>query len=206
MQYRLAVAQSEYRDLASEFVLRSAPGCPAFPVRLAEDLFLRCTAHAAAPGPLTLWDPCCGSGYLATVIGLFNRAGLDRILCSDVSPDAVTLASRNLALLTAAGLADRECELLGLAAEFGKQDYAERAAAARRPPRSSRRPAAICRAAPCGPTSSTRLRWPHCPPQTSSSPMFPTRTRPNGKGRPPLRGTRCGPFWGRRARCFPGMR
>jgi 23S rRNA (guanine2535-N1)-methyltransferase len=132
MQYRLAVARSEYRDLASGFVLRSAPGFPAFPARLAEELFLRCAAHATASGPLTLWDPCCGSGYLATVIGLSNRATLDRILCSDVSPDAVTLASRNLALLTAAGLEGRERELLGRASEFGKQEYAERAAAARR--------------------------------------------------------------------------
>ena len=132
MPYRLATTRSDYSDLASGFVLRSAPHYPAFPVRLAQELFLRCAAHVGVQGPLTLWDPCCGSGYLAVVTGLLNRPRLGRLMCSDVSPDAVALAARNLALLTAAGLAERERELLGRAAQHGKEDYAERAAAARR--------------------------------------------------------------------------
>lgn len=206
MQYRLAVARSEYRDLASGFVLRSAPGFPAFPARLAEELFLRCEAHATASGPLTLWDPCCGSGYLATVIGLSNRARLDRILCSDASPDAVTLASRNLALLTAAGMEGRERELLGRASEFGKQEYAERAAAARRlsavlQASGGDLPGTAVRADVFDPAALAAL-----PPATWSSPMFPTGIRPSGRGRPPLGGTPCGGCWGRCARCFPGTR
>jgi 23S rRNA (guanine2535-N1)-methyltransferase len=71
----------------------------AFPVRLAQELFLRCVSYLPASEPLTLWDPCCGSGYLAVVTSLLDRPGLGRLVCSDVSPDAVALAFRNLALL-----------------------------------------------------------------------------------------------------------
>jgi len=40
MSYRMVPVRADHRDLASGFVLRSAPGHPAFPVRLAEELFL----------------------------------------------------------------------------------------------------------------------------------------------------------------------
>jgi 23S rRNA (guanine2535-N1)-methyltransferase len=89
MPYRLADAPQDYSDLASGFVLRSAPGFPAFPMRLAQELFLRCASYLPASEPLTLWDPCCGSGYLTVVTSLLNRPRLGRLVCSDVSPDAV---------------------------------------------------------------------------------------------------------------------
>jgi len=130
MAYRMTTA-ADHSDLAGGFVLRSAPGHPAFPVRLAEELFLRAAAHLP-DRPLTLWDPCCGSGHLATVLGLLHRPRLARVICSDANPDAVALAERNLALLTAAGLAEREAELRSRAAEFGKPGYATAADAAHR--------------------------------------------------------------------------
>jgi 23S rRNA G2445 N2-methylase RlmL len=132
MPYRLADATQDYSDLASGFVLRSAPGFPAFPVRLAQELFSRCVSHLPASGPLTFWDPCCGSGYLAVVTSLLNRPRLGGLVCSDVSPDAVALASRNLALLTDAGLGERERELAESATRFGKEEFTDRAAAAQR--------------------------------------------------------------------------
>lgn len=132
MSYRLADAAQDHSDLASGFVLRSAPGFPAFPVRLAQELFLRCATYLPVSEPLTLWDPCCGSGYLAAVTGLLNRPRLGRLVCSDVSPDAVELASRNLALLTDAGLEERARELEDSAVRFEKPEFGSRAAAARR--------------------------------------------------------------------------
>jgi len=89
VRYRYATGPADYRDLASGFVLRSAPGQPAFPVRLAQELFLRSAAHLPAGSRLSLWDPCCGSGYLATVLGLLCRPRLDRVTCSDISAEAV---------------------------------------------------------------------------------------------------------------------
>jgi hypothetical protein len=131
MAYRFATERTDHSDLASGAVLRSAPGRPGFPVRLASELFQRAAAHAPAR-PLRLWDPMCGTGHLAVAVGLLHRERLAHVRATDTDPDAVGLAARNLALLTAAGLADRERELRALAAENGRADTAERAAAARR--------------------------------------------------------------------------
>jgi hypothetical protein len=131
VSYRFAVAHDR-RDLASGFVLRSAPGHPAFPVRLAQELFLRSVAELPGGRPLTLWDPCCGSGYLASVLGILYRPSLAEVVCSDVSAAEVALALGNLALLTNRGLAEREQELRARAAAYGKPGYVEAADAARR--------------------------------------------------------------------------
>ncbi|MBB6174762.1 hypothetical protein HNR23_004822 [Nocardiopsis mwathae] len=131
MSYRYATERADRSDLATGQVLRSAPGHPGFPVRLADELFQRAAAHLG-PGPLGLWDPCCGSGYLATVLGLLHRDRLGHVLATDVDPDALGIAARNLALLTADGLAARERELRAGAVEFAKPSFLERADAARR--------------------------------------------------------------------------
>jgi 23S rRNA (guanine2535-N1)-methyltransferase len=126
MAYRIATERADYRDLASGSVLRSAPGHPAFPVRLAQELFLRAVTHLPE-GPLTLWDPCCGSGYLATVLGLLHRPRLQRVIATDIAPEAVSLASSNFALLTSARLAARADELRARQSAFGKPSYGEAA-------------------------------------------------------------------------------
>jgi hypothetical protein len=132
VQYQYATAKGDYRDLASGFVLRSAPGQPAFPVRLAQELFQRSAAHLPTGSQLSLWDPCCGSGYLAAVLGLLYRRRLARVICSDISAEAVALAAGNLALLSGAGLAERERELRERAVRYGKPSYLEAAQAALR--------------------------------------------------------------------------
>ena len=132
MPYRLAAERRNYSDLASGFVLRSAPGLPAFPVRLAAELFLRGAAYLPDMPKLSLWDPCCGSGYLVSVLGFLHRPRLADVICSDISAEETAIAARNLALLTQAGLAERERELRQLATTYGKPGYTEAADAARR--------------------------------------------------------------------------
>ncbi|WP_312847199.1 hypothetical protein [Microbispora sp. KK1-11] len=88
-------------------MLHSAPGFPAFPVRLASEMVQR-AMELRGGGRATVWDPCCGSGYLLTVIGLLHRRRISAVLASDVDPAAVGLAERNLALLTASR-ADGTC-------------------------------------------------------------------------------------------------
>ncbi|TDQ53070.1 rRNA methyltransferase [Actinorugispora endophytica] len=122
MGYRYATDREDHTDLASGQVLRSAPGYPGFPVRLGSELAQRAMARLPSR-PLVLWDPCCGSGYLATVVGLLHRDRLARVLASDVDAEAVRLAGRNLRLLTAEGLAERAAEARGRAAGFGKPSY-----------------------------------------------------------------------------------
>lgn len=130
MVYRYATEQKDHSALASGNVLRSAPGFPGFPVRLASELFQRSLAHTRT-GSVSLWDPCCGSGYLVTVLGLLHRDRLTRVRASDVDAEAVALAARNLELLTADGLAEREEELRRAARDFGRVEFVERAETAR---------------------------------------------------------------------------
>jgi 23S rRNA (guanine2535-N1)-methyltransferase len=132
--YRYEVERRDYADFAGGAVLHSAPGFPAFPVRLASEALQRALAllGPAAARPLTLWDPCAGSGYLLTVLGLLHRRRLGRVVASDVDEGALQLAAKNLSLLTADGLAARAAELERLGERFGKPGYAASAGAARR--------------------------------------------------------------------------
>ncbi|WP_159944875.1 MULTISPECIES: rRNA methyltransferase [unclassified Nocardiopsis] len=130
MGYRYAVERADRADLASGHVLRSAPGFPGFPVRLASELFQRAMVHTGRE-TVRLWDPCCGSGYLATVLGHLHRDRLTHVRATDVDADSVALAARNLRLLTAEGLAEREEELRRSARDFGRVSFVERAEAAR---------------------------------------------------------------------------
>ncbi|MFC4032395.1 rRNA methyltransferase [Streptomyces polygonati] len=132
MPYRFAKERTDGSDFASGFVLQSAPGYPAFPARLAVEIFQRARSHIEGDRPLTLWDPCCGSGHLATVLGWLERPALSRVICSDVDPESVGLARKNLALLTPEGLAARERERLEQSERFAKPAYREAARAARR--------------------------------------------------------------------------
>jgi 23S rRNA (guanine2535-N1)-methyltransferase len=131
VQYRSAPS-GDRSDLASGSVLHSAPGYPALPVRLGQELFMRAAAHVPAGTACALWDPCCGSGYLATALALLNRDRLRQVTCSDISAPAVELAGRNLTLLTHAGLAERAAELRSRAERFGKPALLDSAAAADR--------------------------------------------------------------------------
>ncbi|WP_219419967.1 rRNA methyltransferase [Pseudonocardia nigra] len=131
MQYRHA-PDEDFSDLASGAVLRSAPGQPAFPVRLGLELLGRALEHVPGTGPVTVWDPCCGAGQLLTSVALLRRSRLGAVVGSDAEPAALALAERNLALLTADGLAQRECELRGLADAHGKASHERASAAAHR--------------------------------------------------------------------------
>lgn len=130
LSYRYAVERTDQSALASGQVLRSAPGFPGFPVRLASELFQRAMVHTGGES-VRLWDPCCGSGYLVAVLGFLHRDRLTHVRATDVDADAVALAARNLRLLTAEGLVEREEELRRSARDFGRVVFVERAEAAR---------------------------------------------------------------------------
>lgn len=129
MQYRHAPA-AHHADL--DAVLASAPGRPSLPVRLTLELFGRCRAHLGDPGPVVVWDPCCGTGALLTTLGLLRRPEVAGLLGSDADPEPLRLAGRNLALLDPGGLHARAAELDGLARRYGKPGHRDAAAAARR--------------------------------------------------------------------------
>jgi hypothetical protein len=135
MPYRYALDRPDYSDLASGKVLLAAPGHPAFPVRLASEIFQRCMAIRKAnglTGRVTLYDPCCGAAYHLAVLGLLHRSAIRAIIASDIDPDVIPLAGKNLGLLSASGLERRRNDLEAMRREFGKPSHAEALAAAGR--------------------------------------------------------------------------
>jgi SAM-dependent methyltransferase len=126
MKYRFALCNENHEEFAGGRVLYGGPGSSAFPVRLASETFQRCgsrLAHQGAPPPYTLYDPCCGEGYLLAVVGFLHGAHLARIIASDIDPEAVERTRRNLSLLTATGLDRRLHEIRRLIDAYHKPSH-----------------------------------------------------------------------------------
>lgn len=125
MQYKYTKESQDYSDFASGRVLYSLPGHPAFPVRLASEIFQRCMAYRNDPDPCRLYDPCCGAAYHLTVLGYLHGEHIQEIIASDVDEKAVALAEQNLGLLTPAGLGRRADQISELLRQYGKESHAE---------------------------------------------------------------------------------
>lgn len=129
MQYKYVTEQADYSDLSSGRVLYSLPGHPAFPVRLAREIFQRCIAQREAiyhiSTPCTLYDPCCGAAYHLSILGVLHREHIRAIIASDIDEKAVALARRNLALLGMKGLERRIRELSEMYEQYRKESHRE---------------------------------------------------------------------------------
>ncbi len=123
MQYRYVTEKENYEDFAAGRVLVSQGGMTSFPVRLASELFQRCAGYFPAEQRLRVYDPCCGGGYLLTVLGFLHGARIQALHGSDINPDIVRRASDNLRLLTAAGLDMRRDALRALADTYNKSSH-----------------------------------------------------------------------------------
>lgn len=127
MQYRFTAERENYEVYASGSVLVAAPGHPSFPVRLANEIFRRGMAYRArwgAENRCVLYDPCCGGAYHLTTLAYFNWQQIELIYASDIDPDALSIARRNLALLEPSGLDRRTDEIAAMAAAYGKESHA----------------------------------------------------------------------------------
>lgn len=135
MIYKFATEKENYEDLASGRVLYNAPGATAFPVRLASELFQRARELAVrqtGKTALTVYDPCCGSGYLLTVLGILHGGHVERLVGSDVDGRMLEIARKNLSLLEPAGMDRRLAELQALYEQYGKASHAGALESARR--------------------------------------------------------------------------
>ena len=116
----------DYSAYASGQVFYSRPGFPAFPVRVASDIFSKSVSLLKEQGldsPYVLYDPCCGSGQLLVTLGFQYGEFLSQVVGSDIRPEAVELAEKNLGLLTISGLEKRIHGLQELIDKFGKESH-----------------------------------------------------------------------------------
>jgi hypothetical protein len=124
MEYKFATERSNYADLASGHVFYSLPGYPAFPIRLASEIYQRCLAlRGQGSSPCTLYDPCCGAAYHLSVIAYLHWDSVCRIICSDIDAKAVQLAERNLGLLTPVGMERRVREITAMVRLYDKESH-----------------------------------------------------------------------------------
>lgn len=135
MPYRFAVEGQDYSDYSSGRVFYGSPGRPAFPVRLASEIFQRCLAIRQANGltdPVVLYDPCCGSAYHLSTLAYLHWQAISTIIASDIDEAILAVAARNLSLLTVDGLERRVEEIADMFARFGKPSHAAALDSARR--------------------------------------------------------------------------
>jgi 23S rRNA (guanine2535-N1)-methyltransferase len=124
MEYKFAADRANYADLASGHVFYSLPGHPAFPIRLASEIYQRCQAfRAQGSAPCTIYDPCCGAAYHLSVIAYLHWDTVCRVICSDINEKAVQLAERNLGLLTPAGMERRSREISTMVRLYNKESH-----------------------------------------------------------------------------------
>ena len=129
MPYKYAKTPLNYSDLASGRVFHGLPGHPAFPVRLASEIFQRCMSYRETEyensEPCTLYDPCCGTAYHLSVIAYLHAEQIREVIGSDIDKKAIAIARRNLEMLTVAGLDNRIGEISKMLELYGKNAHKE---------------------------------------------------------------------------------
>jgi 23S rRNA (guanine2535-N1)-methyltransferase len=134
MQYKYVTEQLDYSDLASGRVFYSLSGHPAFPVRLASEIFQRCVASRKTiyndSTPCVLYDPCCGAAYHLSVLAYLHREQIREVTGSDVDEKAVALAGQNLGLLDVAGLDKRISGISNMIELYNKDSHKDALASA----------------------------------------------------------------------------
>ena len=74
-------------------------------------------------GPCRLYDPCCGAAYQLSVLAYLHGEHIREVIGSDIDEKAVTLAKRNLELLTVAGLDKRIGEISKMLELYNKDSH-----------------------------------------------------------------------------------
>jgi 23S rRNA (guanine2535-N1)-methyltransferase len=127
MQYKHEKEQKDYSDFASGRVFYNLAGYPAFPVRLASEILQRCTACREMiyknSDRCVLYDPCCGTAYHLSVLAYLHREHIQEAIGSDVDEKAISVAERNLGLVSIAGLDKRVAEISEMVKLYGKDSH-----------------------------------------------------------------------------------
>lgn len=129
MQYKYAV-NDNYEDFASGRVLYHARGVPNFPVRLINEIYLRCLEYSNKKKDICLYDCCCGGGYSLTVLGFLNQQSISKIIASDIDYKMIEIAKLNLSLLSKEGIKRRIDEIHLYYEQFNKKSHRDAAESA----------------------------------------------------------------------------
>lgn len=124
MNYKYC-SDENFEDFASGRVIINKHGCSNFPVRLAQEIYCRCLNYLDNANDICIYDPCCGGGYLLTILGFLNSDSLKSIICSDVDEEVLKTARQNLKLLSISGLEERLKHLQSLYTQFKKNSHME---------------------------------------------------------------------------------
>lgn len=124
MEYKYG-KKEDYQDFSSGRVLYHVKGMTNFPVRLAQEIYGRCLEYSPKKRNIILYDCCCGGGYLLSVLGFLNQDTIGKIMGSDINPDLLKIAEKNLNLLTKEGMEQRIKEIEHLIASFNKESHQE---------------------------------------------------------------------------------
>jgi 16S rRNA G966 N2-methylase RsmD len=127
MQYKYAKEHTDYSDFASGRVFYSLPGHPAFPVRLASEIFQRCVKIRETiyknSTPCVLYDPCCGAAYHLSALTYLHREYIQAVIASDIDEKAIEFAKRNLDLLSSPGIDKRISEISKMIGQYNKDSH-----------------------------------------------------------------------------------
>lgn len=128
MNYMFAIENKNYEDYSSGRVFYNQQGTTSFPVRLASEIYQRCTAILTDQGfnkPYSLYDPCCGGAFLLSSLGYLHGEEISKIYASDIDETVIYLAQRNLSLLSLEGLDERIKQIEKMIDDFGKESHSE---------------------------------------------------------------------------------
>ncbi len=71
-----------------------------------------------------LYDPCCGGAYHLSTLGYLHWDAIGEIIGSDVDQEILSIAERNLSLLTVEGLDRRKAEISEMLMQYEKASHA----------------------------------------------------------------------------------
>jgi hypothetical protein len=127
MPYIHVTEKEDYSDLASGRVLYNTPGYPAFPVRLASEIFQRCQkllGRDSSQSSYVIFDPVCGGSYLLSVLAFLHWESIQSIFASDIDNQILVSAEKNLGLLSLQGMDNRIDEIKNLMSTWRKESHA----------------------------------------------------------------------------------
>lgn len=117
--------EDNYEDFACGRVIYHKAGMTNFPVRLTQEMYRRALSYSKKDKDIVVYDPCCGTAYILTILGLLNKDTISRLIGSDINEEVLVTAKKNLALLTNEGLEVRKKEIQKMYNEFGKLSHYE---------------------------------------------------------------------------------